>query len=349
MNIGLLYGGKSTEHEISIITMLQIKSKLEGYNVYCLYMSKQGDLYLANNTTIEDYKILDKLNKKFKRAKLINKGIQVGHKKTLLDSVVILNHGKNGEDGLASALLEYYDIAYVGSDIITSAVLMDKGYTHSVLVDNKILVTNTISYFKEDYLNDNIKLMLPCIIKPATLGSSIGISVCKTKDDFEKALELAFSFDDKIVIEELLENFLECNIAAYKTKKINLSKIEVVFHEDDILTFKDKYETDYKLKSHNLEYPFDKDIEERIKQIAIKAYQIFNCEGIVRLDLMIAEDKIYVNEINTIPGALAYYLFDNFEKILEALIKQSIIKKQRKARLTNSFTTNVLNITSIKK
>lgn len=343
LNIGILCGGKSSEHDISILSMLQIKELLyQDYNLYILYLDKDGVLYLANNMTLNDFKNnnYSQLNK----VNLCEYGFSMKKKFTLIDTMIILNHGINGEDGLASALMEYYKINYIGSNMYSSVIAMDKAYTYQVLKDYDIEQVSKVIYTNLDYYNKVIVPYDKCIIKPARMGSSIGIDISTKKSEFLSKVSNCLMYDNKLVIEELLTNYTEFNIALYKTDKIYCSNVLKIEHKNDYYTFNEKYLSQTKGRNYN--YLKDENLINRIKENAKKIYEILDMNGIVRIDFMIKDDKIYLNEINTIPGALSYYLFDNFKEVISELIKYSIIKKNMiKDRLDSS----ILQISNIKK
>lgn len=346
LNIGLLFGGKSTEHDISILTMFQVKEKIESnYNIYSIYISKSGDLYLANDVTLDDFK--DNNLNKLRKIEWIKKGFKRSFKKVLIDSMLILNHGMNGEDGMSSALMEFYDIPYVGSDMYASSIALDKATSDLILRNYNVPIVKKQIYTKSDFQNKIPIVFDKCIIKPARLGSSIGINIAKNKEEIDSNLIEAFKYDEKVVIEELLEDFEEYNIALYKTDSFHFSYSEEVKKEHEFLDFDDKYITRIKENTHKK--VTDVKLNILLKDISKKVYDIFNLSGIVRIDFMFSNNVLYFNEVNTIPGALSNYLFDDFEDDIEKLIKHSIVLKKKKEMLLKSYSSNLLNMSSIKK
>ncbi len=307
VNLLLVYGGKSVEHDISKLTMEIIKQYLDKtkYNLYYLYITKNNDLKFKKDK-----------KKKFKDAKF--KKNHINNKK--IDCALLLMHGTNGEDGKIQALLEFYCINYVGSRVVNSGIMQDKCYMKMILKANDI---DTLDYdiLKEDE-EKNKNYIYPIILKPANLGSSIGIEVVYDKNELYKKVLNCFKYDDKLLIEKYLNEFSEYNIAVLGNSYIGyrLSRIEKIYKTDEILDFSDKYINQVKKEYINL----DPLLKEQIENIALKVAKIFDISGVVRIDFIVANDIIYVNEINSIPGSLAFYLFDiEPTKFLDILIKNS--------------------------
>ena len=313
MKIGIIFGGKSFEHDISIITANVIYHALKDkYDVKLLYIDKKGEFRLPSKLNVNDFAI----GKKFRKFNFIKSGIITGFKKEKIDVLINLMHGINGEDGLGAVIANLYDIPYVGTNHISSGLLMDKYFTYAVLRLNGIKNINTKYYLIDDFITSR---SYPLIVKPARLGSSIGIS--KINNIFELNLKCknAFLFDDKIVIQPYISDFKEFNQAAYiYDGNIVVSNVEQVFKSEDILSFDDKYVSSKTPKKHA--FVTDENVVNKVSEITKKIYRVLELSGIVRIDYMMIKDEIYVNEINTTPGSLAYYLFE--EKILELLEKQ---------------------------
>lgn len=324
MRIGLLFGGKSFEHDISIITANIIYHALkEKYELCLLYIDKNGDLKNPKKMVIDNFAE----NKKNRSFNFIKHGIKVGHKSIKIDVLIGLMHGTNGEDGLSSVVANLYNIPYVGCNHISSGLLMDKYFTYAVLRANGIDTINTKYFFKNDKV---ISRQYPLIVKPSRLGSSIGISKINDVSELIIKTNEAFLFDDKIIIQPFINNFKEFNQAVYMYDgEIFVSNVEEVFKSEDILSFDDKYISIKTGKTHA--FISDDVIIEKISNITKKIYKIFELSGIVRVDYMIVEDDILVNEINTTPGSLAYYLFeDGILPLIEKQIHTALINYQNK-------------------
>lgn len=324
MKIGLLFGGKSFEHDISIITAnLAYHALKDEHQVYLLYIDKKGDFRIIDSFIIDDF-----LNgKKFRKFAFIKHGIKCGIKKVKIDVLISAMHGTNGEDGVGASIANIYDIPFVGSNHISSGVLMDKYFSYAVLRSRNIKSLSTRYYLKDEKIN--IK-RYPIIIKPSRLGSSIGIVKVVDSNVLDDSLNRAFLFDTKIIIQPYIENFKEYNQAVFSLcGKICTSKIEEVYKSKDILSFDDKYINSKTEKKHT--FLDDEHIIEKITIISKQVYKLFELSGVVRIDYMVINGEIYVNEVNTTPGSFAYYLFDyNLKELLEMQIKNSLFEYQNK-------------------
>ena len=312
MNIGILFGGRSFEHDISIISANIIYHVLkEKYEVCLMYIDKNGNF--CNPKKIDIIEIAG--GKKYKNFSFCKGGIKTPKYKKI-DTIISTMHGLNGEDGVASVIANLYDIPYVGSNHISSGLLLDKHFTYALLRDFDIKTIDT-----KHYINNIVydELKFPLIIKPARLGSSIGISKVLDNNQMIESLTYAFRFDNKIVVQPFIENFKEYNQAAYLYKgEVVVSNVEEVFKSEDILSFDDKYLSSKVKKNHA--FITDAELISKISNITKKIYTNFELSGIVRVDYMVVGDDVIVNEINTTPGSLAYYLFN--EEILSLLEKQ---------------------------
>ncbi len=360
-NIAVIFGGKSTEHDISIITGIQTYKNVdrEKYNVLPIYISRKGEMFIGNNLEkIETYADFNPKDKKIKKvsfcpgsnflflARNSNLFSQNFKKQIKIDCAILCCHGINGEDGTLQGLLELCDIPYTSSGVMSSAISMDKIIMKDVFVVNDIKTAKYTYFNKIDYsLNPdeilkNIEnsLMYPVFVKPANLGSSIGISKCKDREQLDKAIEIACSYDSRILVEEGIEDNIEANCAVLGNSDYQASsKIEYPKSWSDFLSFDEKYiqrkmsadETKVKKTKSNKKLPDE--IESKIKIIAENTFKIFSCSGVVRIDFLIDKNyEIYLNELNSIPGSLAFYLFKDkfdFKNLLNRLI--DIAKKEK--------------------
>ena len=313
MRVGLLFGGKSFEHDISIISANVIYHALkEKYDVVLMYIDQNGEFKRLK--AIDVFEITS--GKKFKHFSFCKNGIKCCNRFIKIDVIISLMHGINGEDGTAKILANLYDIAFVGSNHISSGLLLDKHFTYALLRNLEIPTIDTKFYLKGEKLNEE---KFPLIIKPARLGSSIGISKTNDVDELSDKADSAFTFDDKIIIQPFITNFKEYNQAAYLYDgEIHLSNVEEVFKSEDILSFDDKYVSSKVRKNHA--FIDDEIIVGKISEITKKIYKSLELGGIVRIDYMCFDGDVFVNEVNTTPGSLAYYLFD--EEISLLLDKQ---------------------------
>ena len=376
-NICLMFGGKSVEHDISILTGIQALCAMDKtkYNVFAVYVSKGGEFFcVPNSVSASDFINVDKLKKVFEpicflpsdnaiykmdknRKKLKRLGI--------IDAVIVAMHGQNGEDGSVSGLLQLANIPYSCCGVVSSAICMDKAYTKDIFRAGGF---KTMPYYVlrekdfEDGRDKNIKsaikkLGLPIIVKPSCLGSSIGISSCENERELIDGIELALKFSDKVVLEKMLTNFVEVNCSAMGTlKEVEISECEQPIAMKDFLSFEDKYLVGTQKNIHSSKsvqkmkrkLDISDSLVEKIKKLTKELYICFDCKGVVRVDYMVEREtnNIYVNEINTIPGSLAYFLWQRdgcgFDTFIDRLIE--LAKKTHTSNETklSSFASSVL-------
>lgn len=375
IKIGVLFGGKSVEHEISIISAVQAMNYIddEKYEVVPIYITKKLEFWTgAMLKDIESYKDFKLIQKFAKKVHLVNKrGRFVLQKASFIkreindiDLAFPIVHGEGVEDGTIQGYFELLGIPYIGSNIYASAVGQDKVFQKQIFEANDIPITKYVWFFENEYYDEkeNLfkkinKLNYPLIIKPSKLGSSIGISIVKNKDDLNKAIEEAVQYDNKIIVEEALENLTEVNCAVLGNyEKMITSEIEEVLKEDEILSYNDKYIGSSKGASSKgmastrriLPARINDETKNTILELSKKVFKVLNNSGVARIDYLIdnKKNKIYVNEINSIPGSLSYYLFEpiqiSYPELLESLITTAIKEYKKKSKMTVSFETNIL-------
>jgi D-alanine-D-alanine ligase len=358
INVGILFGGKSVEHDISIITALQIYENIDKnkYNVIPLYLNHNNEIYTGKKYfDLETYKkpIKDKpyILTFYNGTHILQSLTQKFKKRVKIDVIFSSVHGMGTEDGTLAGYLEFIGIPYTSPSILGSSICQDKAYTKEVL---KSINVNCLEYIvindenKMNLLSLTKNLTYPKIIKPAHLGSSIGISVVNNQEQLIKEIQKALVYDNKIIIETFLENFKEYNIAVYKRKNNYLtSSIEIISKENTIFDFDEKYINHHKDMKHQILQ--NENLIKQIEEIAVKAYQHLELSGVVRFDF-IEKDQLYLNEINTIPGALANYLFKDknlsFSVLIDEQIKQAIYIYNKRRRLIKTFNSSVLTNTN---
>lgn len=363
LSVCVMFGGRSTEHDISIISGLQVYNALNKdlYNVLVLYITKDNKMLIGSN--------LNKLNtyqtSKFKKTKEVNivninnkTYIKEKYKKHLVDVFVPVFHGAGTEDGVISSILEFYDATYITSNVLSSSLSQDKAFTKDILRKFNIQSKRYIRFKESDKIEDIVKtinesLLFPVIIKPINLGSSIGINVVNNKEELKTKVEESFKYDSHIIVEEVVKNKKEYNCACFKyNNHLYISNIEEVSTNNDILTFEDKYLSDIKTtnnKKRIVPATISEELTNKIKTTTKTIYQILNHSGIIRIDYLYdsVKNKLYFNEVNTIPGSYAFYLFDKdklpFDKILDMLIKEAILTKKQQNKKIRSFSSNILS------
>ena len=373
IKVGILFGGISVEHEVSIISALQaIKNMdLNKYEIIPIYIDKKGVWHTGEILKdINIYKNMDELKRFTNECILVNKenkfylqttGLFKRYKYEI-DIIFPIVHGTNVEDGKLQGYLETINVPYVGSDVLASALGQDKVAQKAIYEVNKLPILPYIWFYDYEYNNDSEEYLkkinqlgYPVIVKPANLGSSIGIAVAKNEDELQKAIKEAINYDKKILVEKCLTDLKEVNISVLGNyQSIDTSLIEEVNNSHHILTFDDKYLNGNKTKgmsgsSRKIPADISKKMQEEIVDIAKKAFLALGNSGVVRIDFLIDNEtkKVYINEINTCPGSLSFYLWEpsnkKYSELLDELIKIGIRNYQYKQKKINSFDSNILS------
>lgn len=375
--IGVIFGGLSVEHEVSVITGMQVMENIDKtkYEVIPIYVNKDGKWLTGNS--LMDFKNYKDGN--FKDAKEIilspNHGDNkiYSHPKTVglfgkkilgeIDIVFPAFHGMNGEDGTVQGIFELMDIPYVGCGVLGSSVGMDKILMKDVYKANELPVVDYTWFYRSKWLKDKdlvikdieTKLSYPLFVKPANLGSSIGISKAKNREDLIDAIEVAIRYDRKIIIEQAVENLREINCAVLGfDDEVITSLCEEPIGWEEILSFEDKYvktnEKGGKSSGERRIIPagIEDNIREEIEELAKKAFITIDGRGISRIDFLLdANNNVYINEINTLPGSIAFYLWEGkgypFKKLIDELIAIAIKVHEEKKENMYSYEANLFN------
>ncbi len=382
-NVAVIFGCRSVEHEISIISAVQAMSNFnrEKYEVIPVYGTKSGEFLTGKGfDDIETFKNEELVLKNGKKVALLSEDGKVvlkflegglfKQKSIPIDVAFPIVHGTNCEDGTVQGMLEALNLPYVGCDVMSSALGMDKALFKNVLNDNGIPVVPGVTFtarkwaLEKDSLITEIegKLGYPVIVKPVNLGSSIGISKADNLDELKTAIELACSFADRILIEHAVENLREINCSVLGDRNdCEASPLEEPFMHDKILSFDDKYRAgagkngSKGMASLSRKLPAEL-CEEKTKEIQNIAKETFKCigaSGVVRIDFLMDTangDKVYVNEINTIPGSLSFYLWEaagiKYEQLIDKLISLAFKRQRERDNLMFTVNTNILNESS---
>ncbi len=319
--IAVFFGGKSNEREISIITGTFAANLLKGagYRVVPVYFGEDRLFYTSPEMMRVDFFRTYAPQRKHAVELQTGRLVRTGKpKKTVAQIDCALNccHGGMGEDGTLSALLRYHSIVSASPDTEVSAVFMDKTLSKIAAEGLHIPVLPSAALHEGEGTEGAAAVGFPLIVKPARLGSSIGIKIAQTEQELEKALEYAYRLDDTVLVERYLPDKRDINCAAYrKDGAIIVSECEEVFSDGDILTFSEKYEGGGERRSA-LPADLDKKTAEKIKDCVRKLYGAFGVRGVVRADFLVSGKEVYFNELNTVPGSLACYLFG--EKLTQA-------------------------------
>lgn len=387
IRVGVIFGGKSVEHEVSVISGLQAYNAFDKdkYEPIAIYITKDNELYTGEAVSdISNYRNIPELLKKSTRVFFMcEQGkvelIQYPAKKfgnsvvAQIDVAFPVVHGANVEDGCLQGFLRHYNISFAGCDVMASAVTMDKYVMKTVLKDNDVPVLDCVTLNISEYQADETaalkkvesRIAYPVIVKPVNLGSSVGIRVAKERDQLREALEYAFTFGAKVLVERAIMNLREINCAVLGDyEEAEASECEEPISSDEILSYEDKYVAGSKTGSEGMrtakrELPADLPPERReeIRQLAVKTFQVLNCNGVSRIDFMIDKDtdQVYVNEINPIPGSLAFYLWEALGKpyaeLLDDMVKLALKREREEKNMMTSFDSNILqsaNLTGAK-
>lgn len=345
MRILVLFGGESVEHEISVISANQVINALSvNYTVIPVYISKENKLYYTNNLLdLSVYQNVDKIIKSKNEVEIGRKNKKFflkfkGFKKNkYFDIAFPVVHGKGMEDGTLLSYLKFKKIPVVADSLSFYALAQNKSLTKRVLNDLGVRSSRFVELGRGEKIEN---LNFPVIVKPNNLGSSIGIKKVDDCEELNLAISEAFEFDNKVIIEEFLEDCKEYNISVLeKNGEIITSNIEEVVKSSDILNYSQKYEEGDKLKgmvSSKRIFPaiISDDLKKEIEEVAIKIYKHFEAKGVIRIDFL-CNEKLYVNEINSIPGSYAYYLWKgklDFVELLDIVIdssKRDIFKENK--------------------
>lgn len=366
VNLCVFIGGCSVEHEISLISGLQTVLNLDKskYSVKVVYLSKDNEFVcLKNFDSLDVFKNGDHLKWKsncyFKRIKgktyLVYKG-----KKWRVDVCFPVVHGYGVEDGSLSGFIKLLKVPNVVSDMLSSGIAQDKAFCKSVLKNKGIRMNKFVEVSKDNLVKQVDKITetmrFPLIIKPSRLGSSIGIEVCEAKESLNSCISNCLNYDNKVIVEEKLVDFVEYNMACFSYKNdLYLSSVEMVSSKNDYLTFNDKYceggLKDLSKECRVVPAPIDEKLMKELSDFTKIIYRKLKFNGVIRVDYLYDNvgKKLYFNEVNTIPGSLAFYLYKDysFKELLDLLIKDAMYRFNLESGLISSFDSNILAIKNL--
>ena len=391
IKVGVLFGGKTVEHEISIISAIQAMGYLDRnkYDVIPIYITKNNEFYVGEEVgKIESYTDIASLIKNSQRVIMVRDDNKVNlikypqkmFSKGVVDYIDIafpVVHGTNVEDGTLQGFLKMFNIPYVGCDVLSSAVGMDKYVMKTVLKDNGIPVLDCKCYTAKQYdeneetIIEEIEKVIgyPLIVKPVNLGSSIGISKAESRTELYDSLDTAFRYATKVLVETAVQNLKEINCSVLGDyEDAEASECEEPVSSDKILTFTEKYIGDGSAKGAKgakggvkssgskgmatlkRKIPADITAEQRdtIRELAVKAFKCLGCGGVSRIDFMMdtKTGNIWLNEINTIPGSLSFYLWEpigvKYTELLDRMISLALKRERESENITYTFDSNVL-------
>lgn len=380
--IAVFFGGQSPEHDISVITGIQAFHTFDTskYLPIPVYMSHKGLFYIGKdiiktnkykdiNTLLEESEQVQIKNTKNGTFLSIKKVF--GFKEIKIDCVFVAFHGGGGEGGSFQGFCETLNLPYTGCDVLGSALCMDKASTKKVLAEAGIPISPYKISLEDEFIKNKENLLkeieteisYPLFVKPSNGGSSIGISRAKNRNELINALELSFSFDSKVLIEQEFVHDAEINISCLGNwdSEITLSFCEEVYSESDFLDFENKYLKGSKSKkittpsgskgmastSRCIPALIKDDIKIQIETYAKKAFKALNCGGVVRIDFLLNKknNSIVLIEVNTIPGSFAFYLWEPkglpFNKLINKMIDLAFEKYENKVKHARKFNSSV--------
>jgi D-alanine-D-alanine ligase len=388
IKVGVIFGGESAEHEVSIISAIQAINKMneEKYDIIPIYITKDRQWYTgAMLKDIDSYQDLSLIKKYATNVVLVEKNNRfiLQKKKGLfkrevaeIDIAFPIVHGTNVEDGVLQGYLQTIGIPFVGPNTYAGVVGQDKVFMKDIFEKEDLPLSKYVWFYDSEYKTDKdevlkkiSKLKYPLIVKPATTGSSIGISYAEDEAKLCEAIDDAINYDTKILVEEVVENLKEVNISVlgnYEHQK--LSVIEEVNGHNKFLTYEDKYIGGGKTKakfgvksvpsckgskgmlsaSRKIPADLSDKLKEEVETVAKKAFKALGSSGCSRIDFLIdsKKNKVYVNEINSIPGSLAFYLWEplgkDYTELLDDMINIGIKDYKKRSSKTYTFDTNIL-------
>jgi len=378
IKIGVIFGGQTVEHEVSIISAIQAMKNLnkDKYEIIPIYIAKDKTWYTGPMLNeVEFFKDFEDTKRYAKKVMLCKKNNTFYLQSTTgflrkditdLDIVLPVVHGNNVEDGTLVGYLETVGIPYVGSHVLGSALGQDKVVMKQVLKSEGVSVVDFVWFYDNEYSEDKDsiiskikKLGFPVIVKPATLGSSVGIKLAHNENELDEAINEAIEYDKKILVEKAIENLIEVNssvLGNYEYQRV--SPLEEVMGLDEILSFTDKYLSNAKKMgsgskgmastSRIIPARISKELTHDIQETSKKVFKLLNYSGVCRIDYLIDSKtkKYYVNEPNTIPGSLAFYLWKEdglkYSELLDEMINIAIREFKNNNKKVHSFDSNIL-------
>ena len=385
LKVAVVFGSRSVEHEVSIVTAMQVFENInrEKYKVIPVYIDKSGrwfvDEKLEKLESYRNLKLTDiKAREYFFAAStnvkaLVPKSVLKFLSKISADIYFPAVHGTFGEDGTLQGLLEMANVPYTGSGVTGSAVGMDKIIQKSVFKDAGLPVVKSVWFLKSEWEDNKIDIIknieknlnYPVFVKPANLGSSVAISKAHGIKELEEAINVASQFDKRVLIEEGKENIIEINCSVLGNDQLIASVCEQPLKSENILSYEDKYMKGGKTKgmaglSRLVPAPISEELTEKIQEMSKIAFRAVGASGVSRIDFLVdpvrnnisngvneKNNNVWINEINTLPGSLAFYLWEksglSFDELIGKLIELGFERHKEKQKLTFSYDSDLLS------
>ena len=364
------------EHEVSIVTAMQVFENInrDKYEVIPVYIDKSGrwlvdkklgEIKSFRNLKLTDIKAPEYVFGASPSTKCLMSRTVLGiFRKIKADIYFPTIHGTFGEDGTIQGLFEMTDVPYIGSGVTGSAVGMDKIIQKSVFKDAGLPTVKYLWFLKSELQDNKIEIIkniertlgYPVFIKPANLGSSVAISKADGVKELEQAIEIASHFDRRIIVEEGKEGIIEINCSVLGNNELQASVCEQPLKSQDVLTYEDKYLKGGKTKgmaglSRLVPAPISEELTKKIQEMAKTAFRVVDASGVARIDFLVdaKNDKIWINEINTLPGSLAFYLWEksglDFPDLLDKLIDLGFERHKERHELMFSYDSDLISKT----
>ena len=392
IRVAVLFGGKSVEHEVSVISGIQALEHLDPqkYDPIPVYISRDNQMYVgADIGKIDAYRDIPGLIARSQRVMFVNQGSDVvlaalpsGTTVRQIDVAMPVVHGTNEEDGVLQGHLRTIGVPFTGCDVAASAVGMDKAFQKTIVREAGVPVLDCVVLYNDDYRDIEstmdrceTEIGYPLIVKPACLGSSVGIGIAKDRTELEKCLDDAFSYADKILVEHAVTNLREINCSVVGDMGgARASVCEEPMHTGTFLTYEDKYgggsgggtkgvkgasapaASDSGGQSQGMvelarkiPAPISDETTALIQHYSVQAFRAMNCAGVVRIDYILDSEtgEVFLNEINTIPGSLAFYLWEatgmSYPELLDELVRIALRRHRNEDALSFSFETHILD------
>lgn len=383
-NLVVAFGGVSPEHEVSVLTAIQAISALDNssYHIIPLYVTKSGrwltgdylldlshykDLPTLEKQTQDCAFVKDKNGKTFLKEQNVT-GLFSKPKSFPVYAVLCAFHGSEGENGAFQGVCEMMNIPYTGSGVLGSSLGMDKVKAKLVAAASGIPVTKAVNFYESDWVEEQDDIITvaedfgyPLIVKPVSLGSSIGVAIANNRDELTEAVETAFRYDAHLLIEEAVNPLMEINCSVIGTPDdCKPSVCERPLGQTETLSFEDKYQSgegaEKGMASADREIPanISDTLTRKIQEMAVKTFSTLGASGLARLDFLVNSntEEVYFNEINTIPGSFSFYLWDktdlDFTQLMEELIRIALKQHREKNGRVRSYDTNLLSEKAMK-
>lgn len=377
--VGVLFGGRSVEHEVSVITAQQIMAAFDKskYEVIPIYLTKRGE-WLSGEKLSDfrafkafdpaDYErvfiVPDPTVRSLVRAPESISGVRklLGAKKTIeLDVVFPAFHGTFGEDGTMQGLLELADIPYVGAGVVGSAVGMDKIIMKAVFREAGLPIVKYVWFSRQKWQEQpeemvqtiETNLNYPLFVKPANLGSSVGITKVQSREDLYFALDVASHYDRRLLVEESVEGSIEINCSVLGNEAPTPSVCEQPVSWEEFLSYDDKYMRGGKAEgmkgaARRIPAPISEELTAQVQDMAVRAFKALDCRGVARVDFLLRQedDELFINEINTLPGSISFYLWEPLgispSQLVDRLVELAFEAHEEKHKTTYSYDSNLL-------